>query len=665
MQMTLPSLSSQQPNEGEKQIHTLTRAEAKSAILAAWREYHDENPAPPWRSIKDFIREVQEGSVHLDPGAIQTLGGIPCARSMFRWLKRADQESLEGLDGHYGNRKGAGLIDSQPRLQHFLLAHVSDYPEMAAPHILTAMETHFKDAVAKGEVKLPAVRTLRAWLANWKRQHRADYEAMRDPTGYHNKYLPSFGNMREALTEPNEIWEMDGTAADVMLAEGRHCIIGVFDGYTGRMKFLVSKTNKGSAVKSLLRRTILAWGVPKTLRTDNGSDYCSFDVELALSRLKIEHKKCKPRSGWEKPFIERGFRTLQHGMMVYLPGYCGHNVAEAKRIRERAIRGLFKKRDNGTEPEPADFGTMTRDQLQEFLDWWTEKVHLIEPSTGLKGPDGRPVSPFHVYAAWDGKIKKIEGDAERTLDVLLSRLPKGRPSRIIGKNGLEIDGGVYIAGTLGPVGTEVWPLVDSSDLGRAWVFLDAEYKRFLCIAKCLERAGVSDEEVAAERRAIAIEARKTERERQKEFKKGVDWAQEREGDPALFEKIRAMKTERAAKLVMMPKQTVEYSTPALEAACEAIAAMDYAEPAPPAEDLAKETALIAAREQARQNKPEDSDKRYERIYWAEAAGEFVSQEDAVWARRYETTRPAGKALKQLLDLDRAQRSALRIDRGKE
>ena len=40
-------------------------------------------------------------------------------------------------------------------------------------------------------------------------------------------------------------------------------------------------------------------------------------------------------SGWEKPHIERFFRTLSHGLIELLPAYIGHCVADRQVIEAR------------------------------------------------------------------------------------------------------------------------------------------------------------------------------------------------------------------------------------------------------------------------------------------------------------------------------------------
>ena len=66
--------------------------------------------------------------------------------------------------------------------------------------------------------------------------------------------------------------QIDASPADVMCVDGRHSVYLCVDIFSRRLIVYVSKTPRAEAVALLIRRAILAWGVPERVHTDNGSD---------------------------------------------------------------------------------------------------------------------------------------------------------------------------------------------------------------------------------------------------------------------------------------------------------------------------------------------------------------------------------------------------------
>jgi len=118
--------------------------------------------------------------------------------------------------------------------------------------------------------------------------------------------------------------------------------------------------------------------------------------------------------------------------------------------------------------------------------------------------------------------------------------------------------------------------------------------------------------------------------------------------------IREHKAERAAKLVMMPKPTVEYSTAALEQATHAVAELNRVDEPVSAEDRAKGSESIRRRLEAesQRNQVEDSDKRFERLYWDQDAGRPMSDDDRAFLER-NWDRALGTGLRRALDEKKA------------
>ena len=91
----------------------------------------------------------------------------------------------------------------------------------------------------------------------------------------------------------------------------------MIDVYSRRLRYLVSKTSKATAIVALLRHCIIDWGVPETLKIDNGKDYKSAHVTRVLDGLEVNRVYCTPFQGQEKPHIERSFHTFLHVITSY------------------------------------------------------------------------------------------------------------------------------------------------------------------------------------------------------------------------------------------------------------------------------------------------------------------------------------------------------------
>ena len=123
--------------------------------------------------------------------------------------------------------------------------------------------------------------------------------------------------------------------------------------------------------------------------------------------LDIEPDVLPPYSPEKKPFIERFFGTLTRGLLAYLPGFAGHDVAQRQAIRAR--RSFAERR--GESEADAFQVELPAAELQARIDAWIETIYEREPHDGL---DGR--TPFEVAAGQP--VRRIEN--ERALDILLA-----------------------------------------------------------------------------------------------------------------------------------------------------------------------------------------------------------------------------------------------------
>ncbi|WP_158635706.1 DDE-type integrase/transposase/recombinase [Vulcaniibacterium tengchongense] len=530
------------------------RMEAKLELLQRLAAFAEARGTGITRAMEDFCVAYNRGELAVPLQVRQHTGADLHPATLRRWKRDLKTKGPAALAGNYGNRAGTGKLDTNPELRDFVVGLLADKPHASAKHVCDALDARFGAA----GVDLPDERTVQRWLKKWKSQNAEVFLALTNPDAWKNRYMSAFGSLTEGITRANQLWQLDSSPADLQLVDGRHSLIGVIDLATRRLRLWVSKTSTAESVCRLLRRTILDWGVPEAVKMDNGRDYASQRVGQLLTSLQIEAKFSAPFSPWEKGNIERAFRTFAHGLVELLPGYCGHNVAEAQEIRAREAFAdrLFKKSSDLVEVR------LTAADLQDVCDRWCNDYYAHQPHEGLGG-----VTPFERSAQLRDAVRRVAD--VRALDLLMG----AGELRTVTKRGLRIDNLVYIAPELaGVIGEQVLVRRDEEgDLGRVVVY---HAERYLCIAECPEVLGVSRREVAIEaktRQTRAVQDAKAELRAAKRKAKTADIAWD----------ILDRRAEQHAALAALPPPNVVHITPALEAAADAAAALQ-AEQAPPA-----------------------------------------------------------------------------------
>lgn len=597
----------------EKQRH-----EDRFAIVDDWGTYRKVSGKSVKRSMEAYALLYNQGQ---RPGMEEIRKRIRkiSARTLMKW--RNILKTKGHLGAEYGNKKGSGKIDSQPDVKDFVEGMLITKPHASASLVLKALDARFpKDA------DLPSQGRLAKWMNRWKTENAMLFSACINPDQYKDSYMAAFGSASEDVVYLNQRWEFDGTPADLMLTDGRHHLCGVIDVFSRRARLLVTPTAKATAVAGLLRRSILDWGLPPedwglTAKTDNGSDYVGHHMTRVFKSLKIIQKLCPPFSPWHKPHIERFFRTFSHDLVELAPGYIGHDVAERQAIEARKAfsERLFKK------DQVIDVA-MSSEDLQAFCDEWVNNIYQHAPHEGLHRK-----TPFQVANEWQEPVRRISN--ERALDLLLAEAPGNGGKRTVSKKGLRLDNGLYIAPELWAwIGDEVLVLYDPVDQGRVAVYSLGDDPRFICIAEDPDRTGIDRAEVAAKARELQT---KTIQEAKAELKRTA----KRLDIDHIADEIRAHKACEAAKIIELPKQSTEFTTPALDAAAQAAEALDGPKPerdktaflAGRLQEIREKEAELAA---AREENPRSDREAY--LEWCEmdrrrgAGEELNEQEERTW-----------------------------------
>ena len=453
---------------------------------------------------------------------------------------------LAALTDRPGRGRRGTMTD--PAMRDCVEALIHEHgPHLTAPHVCRVLKARYGHA--------PSLRAVQRWLRNWRADaaNARALSAVSDPDGHRSRLVPAMGSMTQAVIRLNQVWELDSTPADVMCADGRHAIVGAIDVWSRRGRLLVVPVSRATAICALLRRCLIDWGVPETVRTDRGKDYTSAHLARVLADLGVTHDICPPYTPEAKPFIERFLGTVTRDLFAYLPGFIGHNVDERRKLEARKSMAARRRRRGGD--ERATFGVdLTAAELQTECDWW------CTASYGRRVHRGLGESPWARAQSWTGETRRIAD--ERALDPLLAAPVADGGRRTIGKNGISVGHVRYIEPTFGAhVGERVDVRLDASDPARLFVFrLTGE---FLCVAEDPERTGIDRAAVAAGARAGAREVDSAARKRARSLR--------RDHQPGrAAEDVRDAAEREAGKIIALPQRGgAAFRTVALEQAAQA------------------------------------------------------------------------------------------------
>ncbi len=561
------------------------RMDAKREILALIEDARRYQGLNTMTAVVDY----NAGRLDASPEARARLPKISLP-SVHRWFTQINGYGLARLAGDYRrHRAGTGIIDTYPQLGAALRAFIIEYPHGKPARAYEWLKARYdldwdalpKEIAGDGPIPMPSTKTVERWIQRWKHDNAELYIRLSNPDQWKSRFMIGWGDASAHVQRPNQVWEYDSTPADVMLEDGRHSILGVIDLYTRRAHLHISKTSRSAAVAHLTKIALQDWGVPEIAKTDNGQDYVSHHINRIFYALGIEHQVSAPFCPWQKPHIERFFRTFSHDLVELLPGYIGHCVAdrEALRAREQFSDRLFVK--NRTVALPG----LTAPALQAFCDRWIPAYHQ-RPHSGLNGQ-----TPAARIAAWGEPLKRIQD--ERVLNLLLQEVPGGDGWRTVTKAyGVRVDNHEYIGVDLVDyVDQKIRVLYDPEDAGLIYCLDDKD--RFIGRAECPELTGTPRQALAAQCKTAQQQALREETR-----------AARREAKAFLArDAAETILAAREAALVVFPPPSAPaepYATSALDGAAQAL----LPAPAPvvvevSAERMAALRQDMAAREAAR------------------------------------------------------------------
>ena len=183
---------------------------------------------------------------------------------------------------------------------------------------------------------VPSYEVVRRFVEKYKREHEFEISFSMSPERTKGRYKPAGGSMSAGVIAAHQVWELDATPADVICSDGkRYTINGMIDVYSRRVIMSVESSSSSYAVGRMMRKAILKFGVPQTVKIDNGKEYLSEHFASICQRLEIDRVVCPPYSGEYKPHVERFFKTMSHELFEEVDGYIGHSVSDREKIQDQ------------------------------------------------------------------------------------------------------------------------------------------------------------------------------------------------------------------------------------------------------------------------------------------------------------------------------------------
>ncbi len=613
-------------------------AEARDArlhLVGQFKAWHGEAGLGLGEALAGFVRLYRAGEVPV-PDWVRQAAPRLSVRSLRRWLQAVRSGAVEKLAVDRGAaRRGKGILDEAEdgALRLKVLALLAHQPHLSADHVRTLCRDAFGDTVHhRGrDVPLPSLRAFQMVLKGLRATHRSELLALHDPDAFKSRLRIS-GSHAHRITRVNELWQIDASPADLLCTDGRHTVYVCIDVFSRRIIASLSRFPRAEAVGLLLKKALLAWGVPERIKTDNGSDFTARATRRLLASLKIETETAAPFSPEQKGVVERAIGTLQRDLMPTLPGFIGHSVAQRKAIENRKAFSARRGQDDAR----AFAVELTARDLAGYVDRWCAERYAHRPHGGL----GR-ATPFQMAARCPAPLRRI-GD-EAALGVLLAPVAGKDGLRQVGKQGLRIDGAFYLAPGLLP-GETVLVRMDPFDLGRVFVFAE-DGDTFRCLAFCPELAGLDPAEAV---RAAQAAQKAYLAERLAPLRKEAARIRPRDMADALARQA----ARDAGKLAEFPRPARPHLTSALAGAAKGQEALDIARRrrAPEPRQASTDEAAMLARIEAEApsgtlpapagptnlhplRRSETRHQRFRRALALEArleAGEQLPNEEAIW-----------------------------------
>lgn len=562
---------------GELTERARRNRDAKLAVLRMADRFHQMSGQTVVGADGQFVQVFNAGRVGIPDWIRDEIGKIS-PRTLARWRATERDFGSSGL-GHDPSlaRKGKGLLETANggAVETFILGWLAASSQLSARSIRGYVKKEFgKELVDTNGmlVPLPSPRTFQLVIAKLRETKKMALTKVTNPDKYRSNYKLRGTNAYSWVTEPNQLWMIDASPTDALCIDGRWSLYASIDVAPRRLKITLSRTPRASAVCLMLRTAIMSWGVPKRIKTDNGSDFAAEETQRFMRSLEIDPDPSDAYCPDQKPFVERVIGTFQHEVGPQLPGFIGHNVSDRKAIEERKSFA-----DRLGEDDAKTFAvTLTGAELQQKIDDWVEYVY------NRRKHGTTDLSPYEAVAASTTPIARVD---ERALDVLLMPAPDKNGRRKMGPHGIKVAKHKYLSHSI-LVGTDVFVRLDPHDMGKIYVF-DAEDGRFLDIAECAQLRDIDRPTFVKTQKALYEQMVNEDVKRiRKENRRLVQGPSGIDRTIALAKEQAAEADAARANVIALPKREIAHETPAVREA------LKIGRPAPRRELSAEETAEL-------------------------------------------------------------------------
>lgn len=439
------------------------RADSKAWYLNALKRFQAAHELTATKAREYFTLAVRLGLVKV-PAVVSSVIGKFSISTLRRWEQVMKVLGIDKLNGLWRGRKS--VLD---------LEEITNEFKGLLIYSCKRIEQHLRKKFANK--KIPSLRSIRNFKRKFTQEHpREVMRTVKGDDAYRNAWgKGKEGSYSENVTAPNQLWMIDSTRTNIILADGvRYWIIGLIDVYSRRTVFFLSKQNNAKAVTNgLLHKAIATFGIPETIKADNGSEYVNNHFEDACNSLGTELYLCNPGQPMEKGHIERFFGTLTRDLERGLPGYVGSNIFERKAFGEIV-------------------GTLTAQQFQVHLDAYARYYNERREHSSI----GCTPMEKWAHGVQNGAVIKTISNPH-ILDFLLLEAVKGK-TRKVGAEGIQVGGHWYASESLEYEqlkGQNILAKYNPVDMGQIYCF-DTKGK-YLFIAYCPELTGVSRAELVA------------------------------------------------------------------------------------------------------------------------------------------------------------------------
>lgn len=521
-------------------------------------------------------------------GRLYAISGLPVEAAHDYASRKLDEEEPV----RRGRPRGSDRLSKDGALMDAITTALAERPTSAR---------NLGKMLAGMGITPPPPRSLQRFMKRIEEEKKALLSSVRNPDEYRSKYRLSLGSADGSASYAHEVWEIDTTKVDIMLKEGRKCVLCIIDRYSRRARFELVDSESAQSVRRMLVNTIIAWGaMPTRLKVDNGSGFMNKTIETALELLDIVLDPCLPGNPQDKPFVERLFGTFTRERTALLKGFIGHNVAQAQELRARA-RGKTGKAIVAPE--------LTGPEFQQIMDAWLDGEYHLRTHSRLR------MAPMEKWQASPPGARRAP--AEGVLKLALSAFVT---TATVTKRGIRWKNGRYWAPALSAwMGRQVQVRRDEDDLGALFIF--DEDGRYIDTAVNHERAGVSEQQFALQMRRMQekfmAEARADLREKSRQL--DIDGA---------IDRMLREEAEAAGRLIHFNPRGPAASTPMLDSISEGSA------PAPARKDRAADIVPLPTASPAMT--PFERMEHTDRLLAAAARGEAIDP-DALRAAQIHAT----------------------------